>query len=48
MVLFYEGGLNYTEARNMPLTELLILNREAKAIRNERKAEAERIRKGVK
>jgi hypothetical protein len=38
LVKFYAGGLNYSEAKKMPLSELVALQRESDRINREIKA----------
>lgn len=37
LVAFFEGGVDYTDLRDMPVPELLILNEEANRINDEKK-----------
>jgi len=43
-VIFYEGGLGYTEACNLPLPRLKRLHDKASKVSHKRAAEAEAIR----
>lgn len=46
MMAFYEGGLGYTEARDMPLFELLRLHDACIRIGKERERQANKVRNG--
>lgn len=45
LVLFYEGGLEYSTARMLPLPELVILHNTAKRINDKREREMKKAGK---